>query len=379
MGETINVLSVLQVLGHPRDSKRISMLRGVGMNVTAAAFERSYHSGRLPDCKIKKLGQIENGKYFKRLFILLKAIPKLRREIRKNDVIYASGQDMAAISFLAGLGMMKPIILEVGDIVEIQLSKSLLGKIVRAIERFFVVRYKLLVVISPGFLDVYYRSWLKIEIPALLLENKLEPSVVKEYPPATIHKQYTPFKDGPLRIGYFGLLRDEWSFNVLSQLAIQNQNKVSVVFAGMLVNPIDLEDKIKGYSNMQYLGEYKSPSDLPSLYSQVDMVWACYSHIKINDWNLRWGRPNRFFESCYYNKPNFARQGAHFTNDVMNYNIGKVITKIEIGETINEILDITESDYATWVDNIQAMPSNRYLYENEAYELKVAIKKMLKT
>ncbi len=58
--ENINILSVLPLLGHPRDSKRIAMLQQAGFNVEAVAFERDYHTGRMPDCPVESLGKIPN-------------------------------------------------------------------------------------------------------------------------------------------------------------------------------------------------------------------------------------------------------------------------------------------------------------------------------
>lgn len=371
--KTLKVLSALQVLGHPRDSKRISMLKEAGFDVSVAAFERSYHSGRLPDTSVVKLGRIENRNYIKRIWKILKAIPILRREIRKNDVVYASGQDMAAMAFIAGMGFSKPIVLEVGDIVDMQLVKNWLGSIVRSVEKFFVNQYKLIVVISPGFLEGYYYGWLKVRTPGLVIENKLESSIVS----IQETKSYTPFRDGPLRIGYFGLLRDQWSFDVLSKLAQEMPEKYSIVFAGMLVNPPDLDQKIKGSANMRYFGEYKSPSDLPTLYNQVDMVWACYPVIGENDWNLKWGRPNRFFESCFYKKPTFCRLGAHFANDVDKLNIGKVITTYKLDEVIDEIESVNLELYQEWQRNIGDLPKSVFMYDSETQQLASAIKRII--
>ena len=39
------------------------------------------------------------------------------------------------------------------------------------------------------------------------------------------------------------------------------------------------------------------------VYGRIDLVWACYQPIGPDDWNLRWARPNRFYESCLFQKP----------------------------------------------------------------------------
>lgn len=371
-----NILTLLQVLGHPRDSKRISMLKEKGFTVNVAAFERSYHTGRMPDSSIVRLGYLDNRKYFSRILKFIRAIPVLRRQIKLHDLIYASGQDMAAMALIAGWGLKKPIVLEVGDIVDIQLSERFVGKMVRWIEKLFVDRYNLLVVISPGFSDDYYKTWLKTNTPSIVIENKVEKHFAE---PKISGERYRPFIDGPLRIGYFGILRDRWSFEVLSSLAIRHPDKYQILFAGLQWNPTDLEVQIAKYPNMKYFGEYKSPSDLPNIYESVDMVWACYSVIGKNDWNLKWGRPNRFFEGCYFKKPTFAREGAHFAKDVKKHQIGKVIHKYNVDEVIDEIRSIQLEDFMRWQDNLIALPERNYLYTTESEELATEILRIIRS
>lgn len=369
----IKVLSALQVIGHPRDSKRISMLQESGFQVQIVAFERDYHKGRVPSEEIIKLGRIENKNYVKRIWKIIKAIPILRREIKKNDIVYASGQDMAFMALIAGVGYHKPIILEVGDIVDLQLSKNLIGKVIRRLEKGVVNQYRLIVGISSGFFDGYYYGRLNVKTPSLVIENKLEQGSIPVYTPSI----YTPLKEGPLRIGYFGLLRDEWSFNVLKKLAHDYPNEYVIYYAGMLVNPPDLDKQVEDALNMHYIGQYKSPSDLPHIYDKVDMVWACYTKILENDWNLKWGRPNRFFESCFFKKPVFAREGAHFATDVARFEIGKVIKGYDLSEVVNEIREITEADLKIWKQNLNDLPQDFYTYSSESQELGSRIRKIL--
>lgn len=380
MPDQIKVLSLLQVLGHPRDSKRIAILQDENFDVEVLAFERDYHTGRMPNCKIQSLGRIQNRAYLKRFFKILFAMPKLRSAMKHNQVIYASGQDMALMAYIAGLGLNKPIVLEVGDIVNLQLANNFLGKVVRKIEKFFVSRYALLVVISEGFLEVYYRNWLNVKIKAQVIENKLEHSFYENYADRIekLDNSNLPLKNRPLRIGYFGLLRDEWSWQVLERLAVLKPNSFEIVFAGYVIDPSDLPERVKHYKNMKYMGEYKSPNGLPELYNSVDMVWACYPKIGDNDWNLKWGRPNRFFESCFFNKPTFARDGAHFANDVRKYNIGKVIKNYQLDKVVEEILSIDFGQIQSWSSNLSQLPREVYLYSNENKLLADNIKSLIK-
>ena len=206
--------------------------------------------------------------------------------------------------------------MEVGDLVDLQLSQEFRGKIFRLFDRWLTSKMVLLVVISEGFINEYYKKWLGVNIPSLIIKNKLEWKK-KRFENINIQNNESLTSDNSkkvIRIGYFGLLRDFWSWQILSTLAEQYYKIQKIVFAGMPINPSNLVDQIS-LKNMTYLGEYKSPDGLASIYNQTDMIWACYPEIKKDDWNLCWGRPNRFYESCYFGKPCFARLGSLFAKD----------------------------------------------------------------
>ena len=98
---------------------------------------------------------------------------------------------------------------------------------------------------ASGFIDTYYRQWLKASVPAMVIENKLESDFVDEIISKEITKppRARPLVDGPLRIGYFGLLRCDWSWHVLESLAMARPQDVEIVVAGYPMKPVDLPDR----------------------------------------------------------------------------------------------------------------------------------------
>lgn len=356
------------------------MLQDGGFTVEAAAFEREYHDGRLPSCEIHRLEKIDHGRYLKRIFKLLKVLPNIRRLIRRYDVIYASGPDMAFIAVIAGLGLRKPLVLEVGDVRELEVAKGLIGSLVRLLVTFTANSSKLLVSTTAGFIDEYYREWLKVSTPALVIENKLESdsfsSTALEENNSDVMKE-RPFYQRPLRIGYFGLLRDIWSLDVLEKLAHACPEQIEIIIAGLPMVSIDITGLANKYKNIKFLGTYRSPQDLPSLYGQVDMVWACYPPIEKNDWNLRWARPNRFYESCFFNKPLFTRAGCQDAIDVDTYQLGYIIDEIDPVNVVADIIKINFDDLATWKENMSLLNKGIYMYTDEIEKLSSTIRMLI--
>jgi succinoglycan biosynthesis protein ExoL len=374
------VVFALPLLGHPRDSKRIAMLEAAGFEVEAVAFDREYHSGRMPNCPVESLGKITHGRYLHRIFKILSVLQKIRRVIKRNQIVYASGTDMAYMALFAGLGLGKPIVIEIGDIRELQVAEGLKGRIVRMLDKLFVDCCSLLVSTSAAFVDNYYRQWLKTKIPALIIENKLEPDFCEKVRQNGIFSPLCgkPLVDRPLRIGYFGLLRCEWSWNVLKGIAKARPKDIEIVLAGYPINPVDLPEQIKNYDNIKFRGQYHSPQDLPDLYGSVDLNWACYKPIGKVDWNLRWARPNRFYESCFFHTPIITRAGSYDSGKIAQYQIGLVIDDEEVEKVVEKLSTITPEDLTNWKNNMRNLPCSIYTYTTETAELKEAIERLIK-
>lgn len=370
----VKILFVLQFVGQPRFSKRIAMLQQQGFHVEAVAFDRETHRGRLPSCEVTSLGTIEHGKFLNRVPILLKAIPRLRKKIVKSDVVYCMGPDMSLLALFASLGKKRMRIAEVADIHRLQCRSSIVGKIVRMIDRLQIDTNHLLVVTAPDFLNIYYRQWVGAKVDGLVVENKLEREAGLSSQPG-ISKKAPLSADSQARItiGYFGLLRCSWSFGVLIDLMRKNPVTHELLLAGRPLNIADFDSMVADLPNVHYIGEYKSPYDLPRLYGHVDIVWACYEPIKPEHWNHRWARPNRFYEACQYKKPLITREGCNDSVVVRKNNIGFSLSSSEIEDASSRVATITTAHISDWKKNMYSLSDDVYLYTREADDISDAI------
>lgn len=369
------ILFVLQHVGQPRFSKRISMMQEQGFNATAVAFDRPTPRGRMPSCEVTTLGKIENGKYLDRIPALMKAIPILRKHIKQSDVVYCMGADMSLLAMLASIGLPRRTkIVEVADIVPIQTIGGLPGKIVRLIDKMQIASSDRLVVTAPDFLNIYYRRWVRSTKPGLVVENKIEPQVVSTVNPAEL-KSVRRSDSDKITIGYYGALRCKWSWNVLIDLMENNPDTHELVLAGRPSNIDGFEETIARLPNVTFLGEYKSPDDLLSLYSRVDLVWACYEPPMGRDyWNHQWARPNRFYEACLYRKPLISRKGCNDSVVVKRHNIGVCIDSFEVRDASIKVAAVTRDQIESWTDNMYGLPEQIYTYTTEGTELANAIR-----
>jgi len=365
----VRILAVLPVLGQPRHAKRLDTLKSMGFNVRVAAFERAFHSGRKPDCEVDVIGKAVQGSYIPRLFALLKAIPKMRSSVAQADVVYAFGPDMALLAVLARLtlGTRVPVFLEIGDIIPLQVANGVKGIACRALDRWLVRRCVCIVTTTPKFLSEYYRRWLGASVDGIVIENKVETAFGERVRSQGLQKWRARSPEYPIRIGYFGLLGCQWSLDVFAGLAERYPGRFEFVLAGYRWVGADLEGFLQRTPGCAtYLGEYKSPGDLPGLYNGVDVAWACYPPIRQNDWNLRWARPNRFYESCLFQTPLVSRDGSCDAMDVSRLGIGAIVDRIDVGEAVDQLASmLTHDAIVGWRAAMTTVPVSIYQYTDE--------------
>ncbi len=373
------ILSVLPLLGHPRDSKRISMLQAAGFQVEVAAFERDYHAGRMPACPITSLGHIKHGHYLSRAFKMIRSLPILRRALRRHSLAYASGPDMALFAIVAGVGLRSQVVLEVGDIRHVQIAKGWKGWLARRLDRFIVNHSQLLVVTARGFADGYYGARLKSSTRVLVIENKLDEAPLTRVLGGQNPKPQEVFHLGmrPIKIGYFGVLRCPWSWEVLTHIAQSLPDRVHVIVAGYSMLPANICDKSKHLANFEYRGEYRSPEDLPALYGEVDLVWACYPSPEAVDPDWRWAlsvcRSNRFYESCFFQRPLVSMAESGDGVEVDRLGIGLTLVDQSNEGVLRAITGITSDAISCWNNNLAKVPRSIGVYTNETGELQRAI------
>ena len=367
------ILCILPRLTSPTNATRIDMLQRTGYQVEAMAFRRDSHHGRLPNCPVATLGSIRNERYLRRIPTLIGSMRKLRSAIRRSQLVYAFNTDLALTALIAGLGLGKPIVLEVRDIREIQVARGLKGRIVRSMDKFIVGRCRLLIVSSSGYYR-YFRDWLKTSTRSLVIETKVEPfRAVEGRGDESPAAEGVPFLDRPLKIGYFSKLRDQWSLDFLECLIGLSNGRFKVVVAGMVSPKIhDFDRFLERNPGIEYRGPYRHPEDMPELYGNVDMILACYPAVIPHGWS----HSTRYYESCFFRKPLIVRAGTRDAGEVARHRIGFIIGERRPEDAVKEISAITADDWFRWCAHMAELPPHVYLHTREADDLAVALKEL---
>ena len=370
-----SVLCLLPRLFDARISRRVDMLKQAGFRVEAVAFARSLDSGKAPDCPITPLGRVRHGAYAARMVKLLLAVGKTRRAVRRHDLLYAFNTEMALLALLAKRGLGKPLVQETADILDIQVAGPG-SAAVRAVDRRIAERCSLLVLTTAGYAS-YYRRWLGVKTPTQVVENKLSAAFaakVREAGPPSM--DCAPAAGRPLRIGWFGILREPWNLQVLQALTRAAPQRFSAVLAGYFDLPMrkagvneESFKRVVDNPSIEYRGPYSSPDDLPALYQGVDLVLDCYQP----SIPVRWSQTNKYYEACLFGKPLIVRSGCTDAEQVARHGIGLIIEGSSPQQAAEQIRNQSAEDWLSCRRNLHRLPPRTYSLIDEADALAKAL------
>ena len=351
-------------------SLRVRMLQGAGFQVEAAAFKNSHFLGRPLDCPVQSLGHLWFKTYLFRVFEIMTRTLKIRAAIRRSDIVYAFYLEMAMVAQIASVGLSKPVILEIHDIRSHQVSRGFKGCLIRSLDKSVTGACGLLVFTTVNYKS-YYRDRLNIETPTLIIENKTEETFAKTIRGNVIKSSTCQQLDSrPLRIGYFGLLKDEWSLRLLELLTTTAPEMFKAVLAGTSLRLEDFPRRVQQNQNIEFRGEYIHPHDLVGLYTGVDVVLACYPPVIPGSW----AQSNRYYEACLFQKPLIVRAGTGDANHVARHEIGMIITDDDLESAAAAVRSVTSVQWDNWRANMEKLPPEVYSHTNEAEWLSRAIK-----
>ena len=298
------------------------------------------------------LGPIKDGVALSRLASLARAawiLSRAKRRIKDSDtVVLVNNLELLIISWLCGLTRL-PTVYDVADIHPLQLSKSVVGRFMRWLERRVLKRVQLLVVTSPWYSWQYYTRWLGITVPTLLIENKLGLSRVNRQSRPTL----------TLSIAWSGLLRCPTSASVLLE-CLQSAPKFHLSLHGSLERLGAIGLKLIEQSNCLFTGPYDLQSLGPRL-AASSFVWAIDF---AEGENSKWLLPYRLYESVAAGVPLIAVDGTATAEVVRRFNIGIVLPECTAQEVLQALHNCDPATYELWLTNVNEL-RDRALRHNE--------------
>lgn len=355
LSERPRIHFVLPVPSQPRFHKRIAGFEALGVPTSVYAFEREYFQGNASNLRYHRLGRLQHRSYTRRLPALLNALPILAGRVRGGDILYCFGLDTAL------LGMMTKrlrrsgvrLVYECGDITAIMVGKGRFSRALRSAERLTSTAADRVVITSPEFGTNYFVPVQGVPVEKLfVIENKLDIAPTRPAGSSSWNG------DRPLRLGYFGLLRDPLAWRIMLAWASQSPDLLSIDVRGYPFGIEGFRNDLERHANVSFGGEYVYPADLPGMYGGVDLVWVTYPkpEDELSDRRWQWPRTNRFYEACYFRKPMIGQTGSADGALIERHDIGLTIDTAKPDEALSRLQAIRPADLDHWAANLLQIP-----------------------
>jgi succinoglycan biosynthesis protein ExoL len=344
--------TLIFVSSHRRHKKVADRMRGAldaGCKIELFSFDRGEIDDPVyshPDVSHTSLGTMRDGIAFSRLYTIARAaliLLRARPHTREPDtMLMANTLELLVISWLCGLTR-SPTVYDVADIHKLQLSNSLVGKISRWIERKALKHVRLVVVTSPWFYWRYFVERLRVRMPAVLIENRVNFTFAA---PAETQSSVTS-------IAWNGLLRCRTSASVLLECLVANPDSFSLSLHGVIRALNELGRHLVACPNCFFTGPYDTVT-IGTLLSRSRFVWAIDF---AEEENSRWLLPNRLYEGIGAGIPLLAVEGTATAAVVRHYNIGVVLSECTCREILAALALANSKKYAVWLANLQTLKS----------------------
>lgn len=366
---------LVAVFGHDaHDStvrKRIAGFQDAGRRVIGFTFARPRPEDARPLAGFWEnvaLGTTRDRNYARRLPALAAALPRVLRHaaaLREARVIYARNIDMMALAMAAKrlTRSRATLVYEVLDVQRVFLRADALGRAFRAAERRALAQADCLVVSAPAFVSRYFEPVQAYDGPWRLLENKIPAARIAAAPERFARVLRHPPLDGPVVLGWFGVLRCARSLDLLEEIAVRLGPRVRIVLRGKPA-PEDIPRARLAAAgarcpNLVYGGPYASPDDLAELYGGVHYTWALdYTDAGANsDWLL----PNRLYEGGYFGAPTLAREGTEVGRRVVADDLGLALPEPPVEAACALVERFDPRAYVARRERLLARPSAAFV------------------
>lgn len=315
----MKIVFIASSLQDPHVIKRIEEFVMEGYEVVVYGFSRKKAiSLNIQNLSMECLGEYSNDvPYKKRIRLIYNGICRVRKKYAAEQVLwYFFGLDVALFASIL-VGCKKPYIYEECDLVHTYIKNHIVSHILEFVDRCVINRSLMSIFTSEGFL-IYHYGNNKRPANTYVITNRLNTSILQiplvKKRPINLHH---------LSFAFVGGARFD-SLLSISEIILKNFPNHSFHFFG---EPVDIFSerflKLKSrYDNCYFHGAFKNPDDLPSIYSQIDIVVATYD---IKYANVRYAEPNKIYESIYFETPIVVTEGTFLANKVSMLNIGYAV------------------------------------------------------
>jgi len=328
-----------------------------GFDVQVNTFVRSNARQSIhPQWPVNVVGEFPNAlPYYKRIAIIIKGIRKVEQIFHGKDNVffYYLGLDIAM--FATGL-VHHPYIYEECDLNHTYIGNPKLRALMEIIDLRIIRKSLQTIFTSEGFFKFHQ---LKSTDNITLIPNKLPSSLIQidSLPDRQVDVSHLSF-------GFAGDVRYE---NIVSfaKIVVTRFPQHEFHFFGTLQERVKKQaSELERYPNCHFHGRFRSPDDLPTIYSQIDFTLATYD---TRFENVRYAEPNKIYEAVYFRTPIIVSKGTFLQEKCESLGIGCAVDALSESDVVSFIRSLTSSKLSEMYSSVAKIPQSYAIDDNEKF------------
>lgn len=344
-------------VGNPNNIKRMEEFKSRGYDVVVYAFQRNNNNENVPQgIDVNIIGELSSdSSYISRVSTIRKGIKYIVKKHREDDcVFYLLKNDTAIIYSTVSK---HPYIFEEADMTHVNMNKFIGCVLETRIKR--IIKGSVLSVFrSEGFLQYHFGENCPNNV--YVIPNRLHPGILN-----IEQKEYTGLDENHLRFGFVGGIRYDTIYT-FAETVLRRFPQHEFHFYGLF--PSESLKKqfmpLDKYENCYFHGAFRSPNDLPEIYSKIDVLLSAYDVTSINP---RFAEPNKLYEAIYFDKPIIVSSNSFLANKVDRLGIGYDVDALSEPAVIDLVRTINERSITEKKENIAKIDKKTCINSNEDF------------
>ncbi len=351
----MNINIIVNSANDAHSISRIKEMEACGCTVTAYGFLRE--DTLKASCPVTILGKFSNTlSYPKRIAIYYQGLKCLFKMPQAADTLwYYLGLDVAM--FASWLNPCKRYVYEECDLTQTYVSNPIVRSLLERIDKHIIRHAQLALMTSEGFVDFHYKEK-KAPDHIIMAPNYLSKGILT-LPEIRSSRSFDP---AHIRFAFVGGVRYD-SLLRFAKVIAKRFPQHEFHFYGYVASKYDKSQLPQG-DNISYHGAFKNPIDLPSIYSNIDMLLAAYD---IDEENVRYAEPNKLYEAIYFRKPLIASRNTFLEQKLERMGIGIGVNTLDESDVAAVVERIPQS-YNEWHAHLEAIPQSTALETGEYIE-----------
>ena len=309
------VVFIAPQLQQPRVIRRINTVYQAGIPIRVYGFDSGIFSKNLQSISFPVTEIIKRDKKasrFKKVHCFIRTLVRIKKENPKDAIFYIFSAEMGNFSWIF---RNRKTIYEEADIFGAYFKNRFLRNLFKWIDKGTIHRSLLTVFTSEGFVDYTFGENRRPD-NVLVIPNKLNDRFFDACKKNEVKTKKIDINH--IRFGFVGIIRYPNTIIRFAEVVGRYFPQHEFHFYGDPDVPSSI-DVVKNMNNVFLHGPFVNPTELPEIYSNIDIVVSCYD---TTSWNVRVAEPNKLYEAVFFETPIVVSIGTFLEKQVRRYNAG---------------------------------------------------------